>query len=166
MNAIIKLFAIAVIFTISSCNAQTKNPENMNNDKNINEKVTKTEEEWRKELSPEQYRILREKGTEAPYSGKYNKHKAKGTYVCAACKNVLFKSDTKFDSGCGWPAFYAAAAKDNIITKKDVSFGMERIEIMCAKCGGHLGHIFDDGPEPTGLRYCVNSVSIEFIEEK
>lgn len=128
-------------------------------------KILKSEEEWKKELTPEQFRILREKGTEYPFSGKYNKHKAKGKYVCAACKNELFTSEQKFDSGCGWPSFFAALAKDNIIIRTDKSHGMIRTEIMCAKCDGHLGHLFDDGPEPTGLRYCVNSVSIEFVAE-
>ena len=129
-------------------------------------KVAKTEEEWKKELTEEQYRVLREKGTEIPFSGEYEKNWKKGTYVCAACGHPLFKSDTKFDAGCGWPSFYRELAKGNIIEKKDISHGMIRVEITCGKCGGHLGHVSDDGPEPTGLRYCVNSVSLKFISDK
>jgi peptide-methionine (R)-S-oxide reductase len=159
-----KLLLGIILLALGACNAQTQQEEKKTND--MNQNVNKTEDQWKKELTPEQYRVLREKGTEAPYSGEYVNTKAKGKYVCAACGNELFRSDTKFDAGCGWPSFFAAAAKDNIITKTDRSLGMERTEIMCAKCGGHLGHVFDDGPKPTGLRYCVNSVSIKFIEDK
>lgn len=126
------------------------------------EKITKTEEEWKKQLNPEQYHILREKGTERPFTGKYYLHKEKGVYVCAACGNELFKSDTKFDAGCGWPSFSDVIDKNKVVFTKDTSHGMIRTEITCAKCGGHLGHVFDDGPQPTGLRYCINSASIEF----
>jgi peptide-methionine (R)-S-oxide reductase len=127
------------------------------------EKVEKSEEEWKKILSPEEYRILRQKGTERAFSGKYDKFYEPGTYSCAACGFELFKSDTKFNSGCGWPSFYAAAAGDRIKQTQDLSHGMVRIEVTCARCGGHLGHVFDDAPDqPTGLRYCINSVSIKF----
>lgn len=126
------------------------------------EKITKTEEEWKKQLNPEQYHILREKGTERPFTGKYYLHKEKGVYVCAACGNELFKSDTKFDAGCGWPSFSDVIDKNKVVFNRDTSHAMIRIEITCAKCGGHLGHVFDDGPQPTGLRYCINSASIEF----
>lgn len=143
------------------------NSKNLNNKKNMNNyKVQKTEEEWKKELTPEQYRILREKGTERPYTGEYNVFFKKGNYSCAACGNVLFKSDTKFDSHCGWPSFYEALDKTKIKEIQDVSLGMVRTEVVCADCGGHLGHVFDDGPNPTGLRYCINSVSIKFEENK
>ncbi len=128
--------------------------------------VKKSEEEWKRVLTPEQYRVLREKGTERPYSGEYEKTFEPGTYVCAACGNVLFKSDTKFDAGCGWPSFYREAAKGHIIETPDYTLGMKRTEITCARCGGHLGHVFDDGPKETGLRYCVNSVSLKFIPDK
>lgn len=128
-----------------------------------NYEVNKTEEEWKKQLTPEQYRVLREKGTERPFSGKFEEHYEPGVYTCAACGNELFKSDTKFDAGCGWPSFYEALDKSKVVEKEDNSFGMRRIEILCAKCGGHLGHVFDDGPkDKTGLRYCINSVSLDF----
>ena len=125
----------------------------------------KSESEWKKKLTPEQYCVLREKGTETPFSGKYDKFFDKGSYRCADCGNILFTSDTKYDSGCGWPAFFAAN-KGSIATKDDVSFGMHRIEVMCKKCGGHLGHVFDDGPrDKGGKRYCINSAALEFSKE-
>lgn len=125
-------------------------------------KVQKSDEEWRRILSPEQYRVLRLKGTEAPFSGKYWNHKEAGTYHCAGCGQKLFSSATKFDSGCGWPSFWEAAEPGTVEFRDDYSYGMHRIEVICASCGGHLGHVFDDGPEPTGKRYCINSVSLEF----
>ena len=133
------------------------------NSTTMNDSIKKTNEEWKKQLTPEQYRVLREKGTERPFSGEYDKFFEAGTYVCAACGNELFFSEHKFDAGCGWPSFYREAAKGHITEKTDFSLGMRRTEILCAKCGGHLGHVFDDGPHETGLRYCVNSVSIKFI---
>ena len=124
--------------------------------------VVKTEEEWKQLLTPEQYVVLRGKGTERPFTGKFELHKEKGMYLCAGCGNELFPSDTKFDSGCGWPSFFASLDSTRIRYETDNTHGMVRTEIMCAKCGGHLGHVFDDGPQPTGLRYCVNSVSLDF----
>ncbi len=124
--------------------------------------INKTEEEWKKELSQEQYRVLREKGTEAPFTGKFYLNKEKGIYVCGACGNELFTSDMKFDSGCGWPSFDREIEGGKIITKRDTSHGMIRTEILCARCGSHLGHLFDDGPTDTGVRYCVNSLSLNF----
>jgi peptide-methionine (R)-S-oxide reductase len=129
---------------------------------NTDFEIKKTDAEWKQQLTPEQYVVLREKGTERPFSGKFEDFYEPGTYVCAACGNELFKSDTKFDAGCGWPSFYEALDKTKIIEKVDNSHGMSRTEIVCAKCGGHLGHVFNDGPNPTGLRYCVNSVSLDF----
>lgn len=123
-------------------------------------KIVKSEQEWRQELTPEQYHILREKGTERPGTGKYLNVKADGTYVCAACGQELFESDTKFDSHCGWPSFYDARP-GAVEMHEDDTFGMRRIEVTCARCGGHLGHVFPDGPAPTGQRYCINSVSVE-----
>lgn len=124
----------------------------------------KTEAQWKQELTPEQYRVLRQKGTERAFSGKYWNQKADGTYTCAGCGEELFASSTKFDSGCGWPSFYDAMAGGKIKTEEDTSLGMRRIEVMCAKCGGHLGHVFEDAPEmPTGLRYCINSASLQFV---
>ncbi|MBW3016791.1 peptide-methionine (R)-S-oxide reductase MsrB [Candidatus Woesearchaeota archaeon] len=123
------------------------------------------DEKQKKKLTKEQYHILVEKGTEAPFSGKFVKHNKKGKYVCAACGNELFDSDTKFDSDCGWPSFYDAK-KDAVEFKLDKSHGMHRIEVVCKKCGGHLGHIFDDGPKPTGKRFCINSLALDFEEKK
>jgi methionine-R-sulfoxide reductase len=128
--------------------------------------INKTEEEWKKDLSPEQYHVLREKGTERPFTGKYYLNKENGVYVCAACGNELFTSDMKFDSGCGWPSFDREIKGGKIITKKDTSHGMIRTEIMCARCGSHLGHLFDDGPTETGARYCVNSLSLGFEKKQ
>ncbi len=125
-------------------------------------RVIKSDAEWKKLLTPEQYHVLREKGTEAPFTGKYADWHEKGIYRCAACGNELFSSATKFESGTGWPSFWAPIAPGSVAEQKDESFGMVRGEIVCARCGGHLGHVFDDGPEPTHLRYCMNSVSLEF----
>jgi methionine-R-sulfoxide reductase len=124
--------------------------------------VTRSEEEWKKILTPQQYHVLREKGTDAPGTGKFTYHKDKGVYVCAACGNELFSSDMKFDSHCGWPSFDREIAGGKIKTQVDTSYGMNRIEILCGKCGSHLGHLFDDGPTDTGMRYCVNSTSLDF----
>ncbi len=124
--------------------------------------MKKENEEWKLTLSPEQYKILRECGTEPPFTGKYVNHKENGTYVCAGCGNELFSSDTKFESGSGWPSFWDQVSEDAIETREDNSLWMKRTEIICKKCGGHLGHVFDDGPNPTGLRYCVNSLSLDF----
>ena len=125
-----------------------------------------SEEEWKARLTPEQYRILREKGTERPYTGEYDQFWDAGTYECAACGAELFTSDTKFDAGCGWPSFYQGIDKSRIKEVPDRSHGMYRIEVQCARCGGHLGHVFDDGPNPTGLRYCINSASLGFKKKQ
>lgn len=126
-----------------------------------------TDKEWRKKLSKEEYGVLREKGTERPFTGKYWKHKEKGTYKCAGCGVELFSSDAKFVSGSGWPSFYEALDKDKIEEKADLSHGMRRIEVLCKNCGGHLGHVFDGGPkDKTGCRYCINSVALHFEKDE
>ena len=130
----------------------------------MTKQIKKTEKDWQKELTPEQYKVLRQCGTEPPFTGKYYKNKEDGTYHCAACGALLFTSGTKYDSGSGWPSFYDVVDKKNIEEVVDTSHGMHRIEIKCAHCGSHLGHVFPDGPKPTGLRYCVNSVSLDFVK--
>src|SRR5436190_15019769 len=131
----------------------------------MTQKVDKSEEDWRAELSPEQYHVLREKGTERAFTGEYAHTKDAGEYRCAGCGKVLFRSDEKFESGSGWPSFWAPAERDAVDTEVDPSYGMVRTEVKCSDCGGHLGHVFDDGPDPTGLRYCINSAALKLQKE-
>jgi peptide-methionine (R)-S-oxide reductase len=129
------------------------------------EKVVKTDEEWKKHLSREEYVVTRKKGTEPPFSGKYYDFKEKGIYRCVACGNDLFSSETKFDSGSGWPSFWAPISDVSVDEREDESYGMVRTEVVCARCDAHLGHVFEDGPPPTGQRYCMNSVALKFVSE-
>ncbi|MBL7730815.1 MAG: peptide-methionine (R)-S-oxide reductase MsrB [Chitinophagaceae bacterium] len=141
--------------------SQKKNPVYSNTD---TAKVALSEEEWKKILPPDVYHIARQKGTERAWTSKFESFKEVGTYYCAACGNPLFKSDTKFESGCGWPSFYEPISKGSIIYTPDHSYGMERTEVQCGRCKAHLGHVFDDGPPPTGLRYCINGVILDFVK--
>lgn len=145
-------------------NAQTQTKPKKGN--KMGNDAIKSNDDWKKVLTEEQYHVLREKGTEKPFTGKYWNFSGTGKYNCAGCGVILFDSKTKFDAGCGWPSFYDVVDNKKVILKDDLSFGMHRIEVLCANCGSHLGHVFDDGPKPTGQRYCINSVSISFEGDK
>lgn len=171
------IYLICSICLLQSCNGQTTNNKTQKMDstekstnpyysKNDKSKLAVKEEEWKKVLSPEVYYIAREKGTERPWTSKFEAFKEAGTYYCAVCGNALFKSDTKFDSGCGWPSFYEPISKGSIIYLPDNTLGMKRTEVQCGRCKSHLGHVFEDGPPPTGLRYCINGVVLDFEKAK
>ena len=166
---VLALIALATGCGVSQTNtvsSPTYKAPAQTNTATMSDKVVKTEAEWKQLLSPEQYQVLRQKGTERAFTGKYWNTKDNGTYKCAGCGETLFVSDTKYDSGCGWPSFYAPNSTNTIAEATDRTLGTVRTEVMCAKCGGHLGHVFDDGPKPTGLRYCINSASIKFEPKK
>lgn len=148
--------------SVAACAQQ---PDREMDDKENKPNVLLSEEEWRAKLTPEEYRVLREKGTEPAFTGEYNNSKTKGMYLCAACGAELFDSDAKYDSGSGWPSYYKPADPNAVKEIKDLSHGMVRTEVVCSNCGGHLGHVFDDGPQPTGMRYCINSVSLDLKPE-
>ena len=169
MKPLLMTLTLGLVVLTSACNAAPTNSPAANNNLSQTNSTMKfplqrTEEEWRKILTPEQYHILRETGTERAFTGKYWDAKTPGEYHCAACGELLFKSDDKFDSGCGWPSFSEVAAQGKVIERRDISHGMIRTEVLCANCGSHLGHVFDDGPGPKGLRYCINSASIEISD--
>lgn len=156
-----------ILFTLyATCNNPNMQPvpsmESVNVAADTIKKMIKSEEEWKKELSPMEFNVLRQKGTERAFSGDLWDHHEKGVYTCRACQLPLFSSDTKFESGTGWPSFYQPIAKECLADYHDNTHGMTRMEVVCARCGGHLGHVFDDGPKPTGMRYCINSVSLDF----
>jgi peptide-methionine (R)-S-oxide reductase len=155
-----RLVFVSFLILISASSCNTTLPSKQNSAMQF--PIEKTNEDWQKELTPEQYRILREKGTERAFTGAYWDHHEIGLYSCAACGQELFESDSKFDSGCGWPSYFKPIQENVITEARDTSYGMVRTEVMCSKCGGHLGHVFNDGPPPTGLRYCINSGSLNF----
>lgn len=161
MKKVILFVALSVLYSCT-VNSQSKNKETKTAANDAGYEINRTDEEWRAMLSPQQYHILREKGTDRPFTGKYYLHNEKGVYSCAGCGTELFTSEMKFDSECGWPSFDKEIAGGKIKKVEDRSHGMIRTEILCAKCGSHLGHLFDDGPTLTGKRYCVNSTSIDF----
>lgn len=162
----IKISLFLVLFTMGfqSCAQKNNSSEQKKQAASHTFEIQKSEVEWKEILSPEAYKVLREAGTERAFTGKYNDFKKEGIYICNGCKAELFSSESKFNSGTGWPSFFQPLNEENVLEVEDKTYGMVRIEVLCATCGGHLGHVFEDGPNPTGLRYCLNSVSLDFNE--
>ena len=160
----ILMLGMLFVSSLAACQTSTKETVHAKTETSVNNyKVNKTEAEWRKQLTAEEFKVLRQKGTERAFTGEYDKFKKKGTFTCAGCGQALFSSKAKFDSGTGWPSYYEPISKDAVSEEPDYSYGMKNTEILCSNCGGHLGHVFNDGPRPTGLRYCINSVSLDFV---
>lgn len=157
------LLELTLVLAICACGQQS---ENEMSEKENATKMDLTEAEWKEKLTPEEFRVLRQKGTEPAFTGEFNGSHTEGMYVCAACGEALFDSDSKFDSGSGWPSYYEPVSPDAVGEIRDLSLGMVRTEVVCGNCGGHLGHVFNDGPQPTGMRYCVNSVSLDLKEKE
>ncbi|MGB6035016.1 MAG: peptide-methionine (R)-S-oxide reductase MsrB [Cryomorphaceae bacterium] len=155
------LIITAILFALSACSQNSEKSA----DQERTYKISKTDEEWKEQLTDQEYEVLRQKGTERAFTGDLLDIKEEGTYLCAACQFPLFDSETKFKSGTGWPSFYTHVGDTNVVEIIDSSYGMVRTEVVCGQCGGHLGHVFEDGPKPTGLRYCINSVSLDFKED-
>ena len=163
---IIPICCLSMFSLFIGCTSTPNEGDREMKDTQLEFAVSKPEEEWKEILTPEQFRILRKKGTERAFTGEYHNSKKEGLYICAGCGNELFHSDAKFDSGTGWPSFWMPISDENIGTQSDNSLFMRRTEVLCSRCGGHLGHVFDDGPPPTGLRYCLNSLALDFAEGK